>query len=173
MKKEEDLVYSRIGMALISTQRVEFITGQLIEVLQNFDRGNYQITSAEFLEQTAKSKKTIKTLGTIFKLLKLNPTFVIEEELDSYLKKRNLFVHSFWITHMRTKSPKDVKKILDFCYDFGKHSERVESFFKGFIFFLSLRYIKNRDHLDVDLKNWEDDFVYFMNSLKEKRLKNA
>lgn len=74
---------------------------------------------------------------------------------------------------MRTKSPKDVKKIVDFCYDFGKHSERVESFFKGFIFFLSLRYIKNRDHLDVDLKNWEDDFVYFMNSLKEKRLKNA
>lgn len=171
-KEEEDFVYSRIGMALISAQRVEFITGQLIEVLKNFDGGGYQITSAEFLEQTEKSKKTIKTLGTIFKLLKLNPTLVLEEELDSYLKKRNLFVHSFWVEYMKIKTPEISKKILDFCYDFGKHSDRVESFFKGFVYFLSLRYVKDKDHLDPIIKSWINDFEYFKKSLTEKNLKN-
>ncbi len=170
-KKEEDFVYSRIGMALISAQRVEFITGQLIEVLQNFDSGDYQITSAEFLEQTEKSKKTIKTLGTIFKLLKLNPTLVLEDELDSYLKKRNLFVHGFWTEYMEAKTPESAKNIIDFCYDFGRHSDRVESFFKGLIYFLSLRYVADRDHLDPPIKTWDNDFEYFMKSLAEEKLK--
>ena len=92
-KLSDDYVYTKIGMALVSAQRVEFITGRLLEVLEILDSGAYKITTSEFLERTAKSKKAIKTLGTIFSLLKLNPNLVVEDELDDYLKKRNLFVH--------------------------------------------------------------------------------
>ena len=169
-KLRNDYVFSRIGMALISSQRVEFITGQLLEVLEIFDGGGFQITTSEFLDRTAKSKKTIKTLGTIFNLLKLNPKFVIEEELNDYLKKRNLLVHNFWFTHMQIQTDKQAKVIVDFCYDFGRHSERIESFFKGFVYFLSLRYVKDRDHLEPGMKEWSDDFEYFMRSLDKKRL---
>jgi hypothetical protein len=169
-KEEEDFVYSRIGMALVSTQRVEFITGQLLELLQSFDKDVYGITSAEFLEQTEKSKKSIKTLGQIFKLLKLNPKLVVESELDSYLKKRNLFVHSFWIKYMRTKDQANAKLIIDFCYDFGRHSDRIESFFKGFVYFLSLRHVKSKDDLDSGLRKWDNDFEYFIKSLTDNEL---
>lgn len=91
----EDFMYSRIGMALVSAQRVEFLTGQLLEVLAEFDKDVYGITTSEFLEKSSKSKSAFKTLGGIFSLLKLNSTLVIEDELDDYLKKRNLFVHKF------------------------------------------------------------------------------
>jgi hypothetical protein len=84
-------VYARIGMALVSTQRVEYITGQLLELLVEFDSNVYRITTAEFLEKTGKSKKAIKTLGTIFSSFKLNPKLVIEDELDAYLKKKKSF----------------------------------------------------------------------------------
>lgn len=70
--KEEDFVYSRIGMVLISTQRVEFVTGQILELLTEFS-DVYRITTGEFFALSAKSKKAVKTLGSIFRLLKLNP----------------------------------------------------------------------------------------------------
>jgi hypothetical protein len=169
-KINDEYIYSRIGMALVSAQRVEFITGQLLEVLETFDGGAYKITTNEFLERTAKSKKAIKTLGTIFALLKLNPKLIIEDELDDYLKKRNLFVHRFWYAYMQTKDEKQGKIIVDFLYDFGRHSERIESFFKGFVYFLTLRFVKDRDHLPLELKGWSENFEYFMNSLENKKL---
>lgn len=95
---KEDFVYFRIGMALISAQRMEFLTGQLFEYLVEFDKEIYEITTLEFLEKSAKSKSAYKTLGAIFTLLKLNPKSVIEDELNSCVKKRNLFVHIFWAT---------------------------------------------------------------------------
>lgn len=84
---KNDLVYSKIGMALISAQRVEFITGKLVGYLTEFNQSFATITTEEFLAQTAKSKNGKRTLGTIFNLLKLNPKLVIEKELDTYLKK--------------------------------------------------------------------------------------
>jgi hypothetical protein len=129
---KEDFLYSRIGIALLSAQRVEFLTGQLLEYLIEFDKDVYGFTSTEFFEKSKKSKSAFKTLGSIFNLLKLNPTLVIEDELNEYLKQRNLFVHTFWLKLLTPKSNEKAKKALNFCYDFGKHSERVESFFKGF-----------------------------------------
>ncbi len=35
---KKDFVYSKIGMALISAQRVEFVTGKLVETLQSLIR---------------------------------------------------------------------------------------------------------------------------------------
>ena len=86
---KEDFVYSQIGMALISAQRVEFITSQLLNYLTEFDKSLYGITTVEFLNKTAKSKSSKRTLGTIFNLLKLNPKLIIEDELENYLQKRN------------------------------------------------------------------------------------
>lgn len=166
---KNDFVYSRIGMALISAQRVEFITGKLIEYLIEFNQTFTMLTTEEFLEKTAKSKNGKRTLGTIFNFLKLNPKLIIETELDTYLKKRNILAHNFWQKFLQKDS--DGKEAVDFCYDFGKHSERIESFFKGFIYFLALRFVKDRDHLDPELKKWSDDFDYFIISLKDNQLK--
>ncbi|MES2762759.1 MAG: hypothetical protein V4677_11150 [Bacteroidota bacterium] len=167
---KEDFVYSRIGMALVSAQRVEFITGQLLECLIEFDKDIYRITTTDFLDESKKSKNAHRTLGAIFKLLKLNPKFIIEEELNEYLKKRNLFVHHFWLKYLPNKSEKTIKEAIDFCYDFGRHSDRISSFFKGFLFFLALRHVKDRDHLEPGIKQWSDDFDYFMGSLSQKKL---
>lgn len=158
----EDFVYSRIEMALISAQRVEFLTGQLLEYLVEFDKEIYGITTLEFLEKSAKSKTAYKTLGAIFNLLKLNPKLVIEDELNNYLKKRNLFVHSFWTTYLTSKSDEKTKEAVDFCYDFGRHSDNISSFFQGFLYFLALRHVKNRDELEPSIKQWSADFDYFI-----------
>ncbi|MDP1622795.1 MAG: hypothetical protein Q8M08_10710 [Bacteroidales bacterium] len=168
--EDENYVYSRIGMALISAQRVEFLTGKLLENLTEFDKTVYGITTSEFLEHSSKSKDAVKTLGSIFKLLKLNPKLVVEYELNDYLKKRNLFIHKFWETYLSSKSVEQAKKAVDFCFEFGQFSDRVTSFFKGFLFFLALRHVIDRDHIDPDLKMWNKDFEYFMASLDGKKL---
>ncbi|RZJ74315.1 MAG: hypothetical protein EOO47_21350, partial [Flavobacterium sp.] len=165
LMSKENFVYSRIGMALISAQRVEFIANELLNYLIEFDRDLYGITSTEFLEKVAKPKNGHKTLGSIFTLLKLNPKLVIEDELDTYLKKRNRLAHSFWSNFLQKQS--DGKDGVDFCYDFGLNSNRIESFFKGFTYFLALRHVKDRDHLDPRLKLWSDDFDYFIVALKQ------
>lgn len=167
---DEDYVYSRIGMVLISVQRVEYLTGRLLVLLTEFDKTVYGITTADFLEHSAKSKDAIKTLGSIFKLLKLNPKLVVENELNDYLKQRNIFVHRFWEDYLTEKSVEQATKAVAFCYDFGQFSDRMTSFFKGFIFFLALRHVKDRDHVDDDLKLWDSDFEYFLSSLDKQHL---
>lgn len=167
---KEDFVYSRIGMALISAQRVEIIAGQLLIYLAEFDKDFYGISTVEFLDKTAKSKTGKRTLGAIFNLLKLNPKLVIEEELDNYLQKRNLLAHEFGTKFLQAGS--NGIEGVNFCYDFGRQSERIESFFKGFLYFLALRFVKDRDHLDAGIKMLDNDFEYFISSLKEKQLKN-
>lgn len=168
---DKDFVYSRIGMALVSAQRVEFITGQLVIHLSEFDKDIYGITGEEFLAATQKANLARATLGKIFTLLKLNPTLVIEEELDEYLTKRNILVHDFWKNYLDSISVEQAKRAVDFCYDFGKHSERLESFFKGFMSFIALRHVENRTKIDVELKKWDDDFKYFITTLHDRRLK--
>jgi len=167
---DETFVYSRIGMALISAQRVEFITTKLLDLLTEFDSSVYGVTTEEFLDLSNKSKDKRKTLGNVFKLLKLNPKLVIENELDNYLKDRNLFIHRFWQTYLTSQTVEQAVKAAEFCYSFGAFSDRITSFFKGFIFFLALRHVKDRDHVDGDLKLWEHDFDYFLSSLDKKHL---
>jgi hypothetical protein len=166
----EDFVYSRIGMALISAERVEYLTRQLLELLTEFDKDVYGITTSEFLEKSTKSAKAHKTLGSIFKLLKLNPKFIIEDELDEYLKKRNVFVHYFWERFLLGQNDDQGKLAVEFCYDFGKHSDRMSSFFKGFLYMLSLRHVKDRDHLDIEMRRWGKDFDYFISTVTKKEL---
>ena len=45
---DEAYVYARIGMALVSVQRVEFVTGQLLELLAEFDKDIYGVTTSDF-----------------------------------------------------------------------------------------------------------------------------
>lgn len=70
---EEDFVYSRIGMALVSAQRVEFVTGELLTHLLEFDQTVYGITTEEFLNNSPSAQQLRRqTLGQIFRLFKLN-----------------------------------------------------------------------------------------------------
>lgn len=168
---DKDFVYSRIGMALVSAQRVEFIANKLVEHLREFDKDVYNITGEEFLNESKKANFARITLGGIFRLHKLNPKLVIEEELDDYLKKRNMLIHGFWRNYLDTISVEQAKSAVDFCYDFGRHSDRMESFFKGFVFFLVLKTVSNITHIGDELKTWEKDYDYFNYSLQANRLK--
>ena len=164
-------VFSRIGMALVSAQRVEFITNQLVTHLSEFDKDIYGITGEEFLAATKRANLARASLGKIFTLLKLNSTLVIEDELDEYLTKRNMLVHGFWRNYLNSISVEQAKRAVDFCYDFGRHSERLESFFKGFMFFIALRHVEDRTKVDDELKKWDKDFDYFITTLHVRRLK--
>lgn len=168
LKDMQNFTYSKIGMALVSAQRVEYLTGQLVKLLSEFDQSLYKLTGEEFLAMSKKAKNARLTLGGIFKLLKLNPQFVIEDELNEYLQKRNILVHKFWRDYLKSTSEVDIKSAIDFCYDFGRLSNKVESFFKGFIYFLSLRHVNNRDELNGTIQMWSDDFDYFMARLTSK-----
>jgi len=165
-KKDEAFVYARIGMALISAQRVEYITGQLLEHLAEFDNELYNITAEDFLYQKG-LKKPKKTLGQIFKLLKLKPEFMIDSVLNDYSKRRNIIIHNFWVSHLNTKSVEQVTKAITFCNEFGKFSDVLESFFKGFLYNLSM-YHTNKHRQDLNIESWEKDYRFFKIVLEQK-----
>jgi hypothetical protein len=166
---DDNFLYSKIGMSLISAQRIEYITNQLVSHLREFDNNIYGISGEEFLSASQNANLARATLGSIFKLLKLNPTFVIEEELNDYLAKRNILVHGFWKRYLQTKSIEQIERALEFCNNFGQQSVKLESFFKGFIFFLALRHVKDRTNVGEELKKWDNDFDYFINAIVEKQ----
>lgn len=167
---DKDFVFSRIGMALVSAQRVEYFATILTSHLKEFDESVYGITGPEFLAKSKKANLARATLGNVFTLLKLTPKLVLEEELNAYLAKRNLLVHSFWEKYLDSYSVDQAKRAVDFCYDFGRQSEKLESFFRGFIFFLGLRHVEDIDKIDDELKSWRNDFDYFMSALQSKCL---
>jgi hypothetical protein len=167
---DKDYVFCRIGMALVSTQRVEFMSDVLLRHLAEFDKEVYGITSDEFLNTSQKSIKARMTLGSIFKLLELNPKLIIKDELDDYLGKRNIFIHSLWKNYLNTISVDQAKRAIAFCNDFCRHSNRVESFFKGFLFFLALKHVEDRSQVIDEVKSWDADFEYFLSSLDLMRL---
>ena len=167
---KEDVVYSKIGAALVSAQRVEFIAGKILGFLEEHGK-DFDIMTDDFTSNSEKSKKNRKkTLGYIFKLLKLNPKLVITDELNEYSRLRNILVHKFYETHLNTKSDEQMLKVIKFCYAFGRFSNRMEKFFQGFLYFLSLRYVKNSDDLHDDIKDLRDSFEYFMESLDQENL---
>jgi hypothetical protein len=167
---DENFVYSRIGMALVSAQRVEFVAGQILDHLVEFDKSVYGVTTDEFLSKSAKPGKATKTLGQIFVMLNLNPKLVIEDDLNAYRDMRNTFVHGFWRKFLDKKTEEQTKMAVEFCYEFGRFSERMESFFKGFLYFLSLRHEKDRDSLDAEIREWDEDFGFFITTLQAKNI---
>lgn len=84
-----------------------------------------------------------------------------------------MFVHKFWNNYLHTKSNEQIQTALDFCYDFGRSSQRLESFFKGFVYFLALRHVRDRDHLGDEFQGWSDDFDFFVSLLKEQNFKSG
>lgn len=167
---KEDVVYSKIGSALVSAQRVELITGKILELLEEHGEV-YGIMTEDFTSNSEKSKKIRKkTLGHIFKLLKLNPTLVIADELDEYARLRNILVHKFFETHLNTKTDKQMWRVIQFCYAFGRFSNRMEKFFQGFLYFLALRHVKDMYHLPKEMQKHREAFEYFMASLDHKKL---
>lgn len=166
---KEDVVYSKIGGALVSAQRVELIAGYLLELLE--DHGtDFGVMTEDFLSNTEKSKKARrKTLGQIFNYLKLNPKLILVDELDEYTRLRNILVHQTYKTFLNTKSDEQMWRTINFCYSFGRFSNRLEKFFKGFLYFLALHY-GSVDELPQELKDNRKSFEYFMKSLDNKEL---
>lgn len=59
----KELVYTKLGMALVCAQRVEFLAGSLVNHLKEFDETVYGISSTEFLENSKNRKMQEKLLG--------------------------------------------------------------------------------------------------------------
>jgi len=163
----KDYVFCRIGMALVSAQRVEFITRQIVEHLSEFDKNTYGIMTPDFLNDKNLNKPN-KTLGQIFRLLKLSPNLVIEEVLDDYKNRRNILIHQFWEKYLQKETIEQANIAVEFCNEFGRLSTALESFFKGFLYFLALRHVKDRDHLDADFREWDKDFEFFLYALDNR-----
>ncbi len=167
-RRNRTFVYSRIGMALVSTQRVEFIVSEIVAHLMEFGHETYGITTSDFLNNGLKSKEIRKaTLGALFNKLKLNPRLVVEEELNDYIELRNKFIHNLWKSYLIIDSENQTKEIIKFCYKFGQSSEKMESFFKGFLFFLYMRHVQNADCLPDNIKGMTTDFEFFMQTLEK------
>ena len=166
---KEDFVYSKIGAALISAQRVESIAGKLHTLLENYGE-DFGSISEDFLSSTEKSKKARKkTLGQIFNFLKLNPKLVLADELDEYARLRNILVHRSYSIFLSSKSDEQMWKTVSFCYSFGRYSNRVEKFFEGFLYFLALHYGDSKD-FPQKLQDKKGSFEYFMKSLDHEKL---
>lgn len=159
----ENHVYSRLGMALVSAQRVEWVSSQLISFLAQFDKSIYGgITGEEFLSNSSKALKAKKTLGATFRLVKTIKWAGFERKLNIYLKTRNELVHGFWRNYLNSKSQKQMQTAINFCSDFGKQSEEIERYFKGLLYFLSLRFVKDKNELADEIKKLESDFEFFI-----------
>lgn len=167
-----EVVYEHIGMALLSTQRVELISKHLLEYLKLCDRELAGISTKEFLLRTPNIDNLEKlTLGKIFKLLKLNPNISLEHEFNKYLILRNTLVHNFTIDYLKNTTERQKKLAIDFCYEFGKQSLELESFFKGLTYLLALTYVKDKVKMDDSLKIWQNDYDYFCQSIKSGTLR--
>ena len=159
----------RIGMALVSIQRVEFVSKKLVEYLIEFDKEFYGFASKEFEKKVPSIDKLEKyTLGNTLRLLKLNPKLSIESEFDKYRDLRNSFAHGFWTDYLYTKSEQQKIDAINFCFKVGLFSVKMERFFKGFTYLLALRLVIDKYHLEPELKEWENDFNFFMNALDQK-----
>lgn len=78
-------------MALMSAQRVEFIIGELLKHLMEFDEDVYGIATEAFLDNAPSAQQLRRqTLGQIFKHLKLNPKLVEMDQLNEYLKNSKI-----------------------------------------------------------------------------------
>lgn len=74
------------------------------------------------------------------------------------------------MSHLQSKSKESIEKAIQYCNEFGNQSNKVESFFKGFMYFLALRDVQYVDKLDPLFKLLENDFEYFLSTMKEKFL---
>ena len=172
----EMVVYSKIGMALVSIQRVEAVAKSVLEVLILGNEKKYGLKPITFDGELYEIDKLSKyTLGNTFRLLKFNPELIIEDELDKYRDFRNSFVHSFWQDFLDTKSEDQKKMAIDVCYELGLLSNKMESFFKGFLYFLALRIAKDDPELGSAVlkelnstKGMKSDFDFFVKALKKK-----
>jgi hypothetical protein len=168
----KDYVHSRLGMAIVSAQRVEFVTKLMLEFLSDFDKSVFGITTKEFLEHSEKAKSIRnQTLGMAFKKLKLNPQLVPVIDIDKYLEMRNFLVHRFWIDYLEKKDSQRIKEGVDFCYEFGRLSMKVESYFRGFFYFLNLKLsTKLNKAIDSGSDYMKPDYLYFQNVLETGNL---
>jgi len=167
----EDILCSKIGAALISAQRVEFATEKIIGFLTENGNDFKGIITDEFMNASEQAKKkNYLMLGDIFRLLKLNSKLVIDDELTKYKDMRNTLVHDFYKIYLQPKSDEKMQNAMMFCYAFGRFSNRLEKFFNGFLYFLSLRYVKDMYHLPDSIQKLRNDFEYFWVSLQYEKL---
>jgi len=150
-------------MALVSVQRVEKVCKNLITCLILVDEEINAVSSKEFVKKSPNLDKLAKyTLGNLFRLLNLNQNIGLENEFAEYLKMRNLFIHNFNSEYLNEYSEEQKKKAIDFCYEIGKYSEKMESYFKGLTYLLALTYIKDKSKIDPIFKKWETDYNLYI-----------
>ena len=171
----ETETYYWIGNALISGQRVEFLTHGIISHFKdlNQDKEFKNLTPRMFLDNTNEAQKTRKqTLGQIFRILKQNDSLAIVESLNDYLLKRNLLVHGLWREYFRDNYKSDEHSNgIQFCKDFIDKSAKMENFYKGLLYAM-VKHVSSISQVEIpqSLGKFENKYSYFINCLNHKKL---
>lgn len=114
-----------------------------------------------------------QTLGQIFNVLKKEADILIlTDELDNYLKRRNLLIHDLWRTYYRNDSSTYSKsEAINFCKTFLEDSSKYENFYKGFLYSIA-RYVAKANKLSIpeNITLYREHNRYFISCLQHDKL---
>jgi len=166
---------SLIGSALISCQKVEFMTYGLISHFKNIqhEKKFRKLSPQVFLDDSAESKEIRKhTLGQLFKLLKDKNVAYIHDRLDDYLTKRNILIHELLREFYKDNNNEiNDSRVKEFCIEIIETSNKLEKFFKGFLYQLTLFSMENTDFkLPKEIGEIANEYNYFLNCILKEDL---
>ena len=158
----KDDVYARIGMALVSIQRVERACKYLIICLKIADKKTKFFSSEEFLERSNLDKLDRYTLGSLFRLLNLNRNIGLEKEFSAYLRLRNSFVHSFSTEYLTGHSELQKMRAIDACFEIGRLSQKMERYIRGITYYFAFSCIKDHSKIDSSVFGGKEDYELYL-----------
>jgi len=162
--------YRLIGLALISCQRVEFLTLGVVSHFNNIraDEQFKKLTPKAFLDDTSDGRKVRKqTLGQVFRILKQDEKLAISDKLDDYLECRNILVHELWRKYLKDENSNNTYPELEqFCKTFIDKSSKVEKFYKGLVYIMALSIsLKSNVEVPSNIKEFKNHYYYLLECL--------
>lgn len=162
--------YSLIGLALISCQRVEFLTLGIVSHFNSIksDKRFKKLSPEAFLDDTSEGRKVRKqTLGQVFRILKQENKVAISDKLDDYLECRNILVHELWRKYLKDRNSNNAyPDLAQFCKTFIEKSSKVEKFYKGFLYIMALSIsLKGNVEIPPYIIEFKNHYYYFLECL--------
>ena len=170
-------LYESCGILLFETQKVEFIIHGLVSHFNKYilktNKQFEKLTPRIFLDNDENSKKKRKqTLGLRIKILLENNNFFNELELNTYVKNRNIFVHSFWrefLSGTKSTNRDEVLNAIKFVMEFSKENVKWKSLFKGLLYLFAI-VASEKENRSIDLfKKYEPNYKDLIDYITEQK----
>lgn len=168
----ETAFLSLCGGAMIQIQISEYamlgLIAHLKEELLGSNRDFKDLNPQRFISNDLDDKEYRKqTLGTIIRFLKNNVKLFSVDDLNSYLDKRNDFIHNFWrlyLSNNRDKIRSEKLKAFKFVISVYKDSLKWTSIFKGFIYACAVNIAAMNGKSIDSFKNLQEHYQMFLDS---------